>query len=297
MKKAKYLTPVITAFNKEREIDIEGNKEIWEHLINGGVNGIVLLGSTGEFFNMSMLQKKKLIKLAIEHVNKRIPLFVGTGSMNIEETIELSNYALNLGADGVMVIGPYYFPVNDRDLENFYSKLAININGDIYLYNFPKMTGHDINPKILLNLLEKHQNIIGYKDTVSEMSHTRNLIQAIKDKYPNFIIYSGYDDNFVHNIISGGNGCIGALSNLYPQIFKQWVDAINNRDIVNIEKIQKLIDSVMEIYDVETPFIPVLKKALILNGIKIEEYCTEPFGAISEIQISKLKKILEKISK
>lgn len=297
MKKAKYLTPVITAFNKEREIDIEGNKEIWEHLINGGVDGIVLLGSTGEFFNMSMLQKKELIKLAAEHINKRIPLFVGTGSMNIEETIELSNYALNLGADGVMIIGPYYFPVNDRDLENFYSKLAININGDIYLYNFPKMTGHDINPKVLLNLLEKHQNIIGYKDTVSEMSHTRNLIQAIKDKYPNFIIYSGYDDNFVHNILSGGNGCIGALSNLYPQIFKQWVDAINNKDIVNIEKFQKLIDSVMEIYDVETPFIPVLKKALILNGIKIEEYCTEPFGVISEVQILKLKKILEKISK
>ncbi|MGL5593850.1 MAG: dihydrodipicolinate synthase family protein [Cetobacterium sp.] len=295
MKKAKYLTPVITAFNKEREIDIKGNKEIWEHLINGGVDGIVLLGSTGEFFNMSMLQKKELIKIAIEHINKRIPLFVGTGSMNIEETIELSNYALNLGADGVMIIGPYYFPVNDRDLENFYSKLAININGDIYLYNFPKMTGHDINPKVLLNLLEKHQNIIGYKDTVSEMSHTRNLIQAIKDKYPNFIIYSGYDDNFVHNILSGGNGCIGALSNLYPQIFKQWVDAINNKDIINIEKFQKLIDSVMEIYDVETPFIPVLKKALILNGIKIEEYCTEPFGVISEIQVSKLKKILEKI--
>lgn len=297
MKKAKYLTPVITAFNKEREIDIKGNKEIWEHLINGGVDGIVLLGSTGEFFNMSMLQKKELIKVAIEHINKRIPLFVGTGSMNIEETIELSNYALNLGADGVMIIGPYYFPVNDRDLENFYSKLAININGNIYLYNFPKMTGHDINPKVLLNLLEKHQNIIGYKDTVSEMSHTRNLIQAIKDKYPNFIIYSGYDDNFVHNILSGGNGCIGALSNLYPQIFKQWVDAINNKDIINIEKFQKLIDSVMEIYDVETPFIPVLKKALILNGIKIEEYCTEPFGVISEIQVSKLKKILEKISK
>lgn len=297
MKKAKYLTPVITAFNKEREIDIKGNKEIWEHLINGGVDGIVLLGSTGEFFNMSMLQKKELIKVAIEHINKRIPLFVGTGSMNIEETIELSNYALNLGADGVMIIGPYYFPVNDRDLENFYSKLAININGDIYLYNFPKMTGHDINPKVLLNLLEKHQNIIGYKDTVSEMSHTRNLIQAIKDKYPNFIIYSGYDDNFVHNILSGGNGCIGALSNLYPQIFKQWVDAINNKDIINIEKFQKLIDSVMEIYDVETPFIPVLKKALILNGIKIEEYCTEPFGVISEVQILKLKEILEKISK
>lgn len=297
MKKAKYLTPVITAFNKEREIDIEGNKEIWEHLINGGVDGIVLLGSTGEFFNMSMFQKKELIKLATEHINKRIPLFIGTGSMNIKETIELSNYALNLGADGVMIIGPYYFPVNDRDLENFYSKLAININGDIYLYNFPKMSGHDINPKVLLNLLEKHQNIIGYKDTVSEMSHTRNLIQAIKDKYPNFIIYSGYDDNFVHNILSGGNGCIGALSNLYPQIFKQWVDAINNKDIANIEKFQKLIDSVMEIYDVETPFIPVLKKALILNGIKIEEYCTEPFGVISEVQISKLKKILEKISK
>ncbi|WP_418965329.1 dihydrodipicolinate synthase family protein, partial [Cetobacterium sp.] len=292
MKKAKFLAPVITAFNKDREIDIEGNKQVWEHLINGGVNGIVLFGSTGEFYNISMTQKKKLIKLAIEYIDKRISLFVGTGSMNMQETIELSNYALDSGADGVMIIGPYYFPINDRDLESFYSKLAKNINGNIYLYNFPKMTGHDINPNVLLNLLDKHSNIVGYKDTVSEMSHTRNLIQAIKDKYPNFIVYSGYDDNFVHNIISGGDGCIGALSNIYPQVFKQWVDAIDNKDIVKIEEFQKLTDSLMEIYDLETPFIPVLKRALILNGIKIEEYCTEPFGIVSEVKVIKLKKIL-----
>lgn len=297
MKKAKFLAPVITAFNKDREIDIEGNKQVWEHLINGGVNGIVLFGSTGEFYNISMTQKKKLIKLAIEYIDKRISLFVGTGSMNMQETIELSNYALDSGADGVMIIGPYYFPINDRDLESFYSKLAKNINGNIYLYNFPKMTGHDINPNVLLNLLDKHSNIVGYKDTVSEMSHTRNLIQAIKDKYPNFIVYSGYDDNFVHNIISGGDGCIGALSNIYPQVFKQWVDAINNKDIVKIEEFQKLTDSLMEIYDLETPFIPVLKRALILNGIKIEEYCTEPFGIVSEVKVIKLKKILERVSK
>lgn len=297
MKKAKFLAPVITAFNKDREIDIEGNKQVWEHLISGGVNGIVLFGSTGEFYNISMTQKKKLIKLAIEYIDKRISLFVGTGSMNMQETIELSNYALDSGADGVMIIGPYYFPINDRDLESFYSKLAKNINGNIYLYNFPKMTGHDINPNVLLNLLDKHSNIVGYKDTVSEMSHTRNLIQAIKDKYPNFIVYSGYDDNFVHNIISGGDGCIGALSNIYPQVFKQWVDAINNKDIVKIEEFQKLTDSLMEIYDLETPFIPVLKRALILNGIKIEEYCTEPFGIVSEVKVIKLKKILERVSK
>lgn len=297
MKKAKFLAPVITAFNKDREIDIEGNKQIWEHLISGGVNGIVLFGSTGEFYNISMTQKKKLIKLAIEYIDKRISLFVGTGSMNMQETIELSNYALDSGADGVMIIGPYYFPINDRDLESFYSKLAKNINGNIYLYNFPKMTGHDINPNVLLNLLDKHSNIVGYKDTVSEMSHTRNLIQAIKDKHPNFIVYSGYDDNFVHNIISGGDGCIGALSNIYPQVFKQWVDAINNKDIVKIEEFQKLTDSLMEIYDLETPFIPVLKRALILNGIKIEEYCTEPFGIVSEVKVIKLKKILERVSK
>ena len=297
MKKAKFLAPVITAFNKDREIDIEGNKQVWEHLINGGVNGIVLFGSTGEFYNISMTQKKKLIKLAIEYIDKRISLFVGTGSMNMQETIELSNYALDSGADGVMIIGPYYFPINDRDLESFYSKLAKNINGNIYLYNFPKMTGHDINPNVLLNLLDKHSNIVGYKDTVSEMSHTRNLIQAIKDKYPNFIVYSGYDDNFVHNIISGGDGCIGALSNIYPQVFKQWVDAIDNKDIVKIEEFQKLTDSLMEIYDLETPFIPVLKRALILNGIKIEEYCTEPFGIVSEVKVIKLKKILERVSK
>lgn len=297
MKKSNYLTPVITVFNEKRELDIEGNKNIWEHLIEGGVTGIVLMGSTGEFFNMSLEQKKQLIKLAVNHINSRVKLFIGTGSMNVNDTIELSNYSLNLGADGVMIIGPYYFPVNEKDLESFYSEIAENVTGNIFLYNFPKMTGHDITPNVLLKLLEKHSNIVGYKDTVAEMGHTRNLIQTIANKYPNFMILSGFDDNFIHNILSGGDGCIGALSNIYPKLFEVWMDAIDKKDLERVEKIQRIIDGLMEIYDIGIPFIPVLKKALILKGIGIQEYCTKPFSNVTEEQVLRIENILTRTDK
>ena len=220
MSKAKFITPVITAFDSEGALDKSANIEIYDFLIDGGVDGLVIMGSTGEFFSMKDSKKKELIDLAVSHVNYRTKVFI------VEETINLSNYAIVVGADGVVIISPYYFTLSSESIEYYYDQVTEAVKGDIYLYNFPARTGYDLAPEVILNLLRKHQNIIGYKDTVKEMEHTRKLIQAVGEEFPDFIVYSGYDDNFAHNILSGGNGCIGGLSNIYPEVFSAWVNAI-----------------------------------------------------------------------
>ena len=118
MKKAMFLTPVVTAFNKEGKLDAQANRNVWEHLIKGGIDGIVIMGSTGEFFSMSMEAKKELIDLATDYINKRVKLYIGTSCMTIEETVELSNYALEKGADAVMIIGPYYFSLSPESIRH-----------------------------------------------------------------------------------------------------------------------------------------------------------------------------------
>ena len=179
MKKANIYTPVVTAFDKERNLDIQANKNIYDHLINGGVDGIVVMGSTGEFFSMTTVQKKELIDLVTSYAGKRTKILVGTSCMRVEDTVELANYALKAGADAVMIIGPYYFTLSDASIEAFYAEAAEKIKGDIYLYNFPARTGYDLKPQVVLNLLRKHKNIIGFKDTVTEMCHTRELMTVI----------------------------------------------------------------------------------------------------------------------
>lgn len=295
MKEAIFLTPAVTAFDKYRNLDIQGNKNIWDYLIKGNVSGIVIMGSTGEFFSMNTEQKKDLIRLAISHINKRVKVYIGTGCMTVKDTIELSNFALEEGADAVMIIGPYYFSLSNESIEFYFDKISQAIKGDIYLYNFPDRTGYDLTPEITLNLLRKHKNIVGFKDTVTEMSHTRKLITTVTKEFPNFIILSGFDENFIQNIICGGNGCIGALSNFHPRLFSDWVTAINNKDILEVSRIQKIVNEMMDLYSIDVSFIPILKKAMILCGVKMKDYCNEPFLQANQEYTDKLKKILEKV--
>ena len=240
------------------------------------------MGSTGEFFSMTTEQKKALIKLVVEHVNKRIKVYIGTSCMTVEDTVELSNFAIEAGADAVMIISPYYFTLSDESVEFFYDKVAEAIKGDIYLYNFPDRTGHDLTPEVTLNLLRKHKNIVGFKDTVSEMGHTRKLM-----------VLSGFDENFVHNILCGGSGCIGGLSNLCPELFADWVKAINAKNMVEVARIQKIVDKLMDLYPIGTPFIPIMKKAMMIRGVEMQDYCTKPFLQATEEQTEQIKAVMK----
>lgn len=294
MKKAKFLTPVITAFDVNGELDIEANKRIWEHLIKGGIDGVVLLGSTGEFFSMTIEQKYKIIEEAANYMKNRVKLYVGTACNLLSETIELSNFALKKGAEAVMIIGPYYFSLSNESIENYFDTLAKSIDGNIYLYNFPDRTGYDLNPDVTLKLLRKNKNIVGYKDTVSEMGHTRELLTKILKEFPNFEIFCGFDENFVHNMLSGGAGCIGGLSNLYPELFASWVNAINKKDFEKVENIQKQVNELMSLYTIGTPFIPILKRALQLEGLKLDDFCTKPLLETNFLQEEEIKKVIGK---
>lgn len=295
MNKAEFLTPAVTAFDAEGNIDVRANQAIYDFLLTGGIDGIVILGSTGEFFSMSVQQKKELIDLAISYIKNRTKVYVGTASMNMEETIELSNYAMERGADGVMIISPYYFTLSDESVEYYYDQVAKAIDGDIYLYNFPARTGHDLSPEVTLNLLRKHKNIKGYKDTVPDFEHTRKLIQTVRKEFPDFKIYSGFDEFFAHNVLSGGDGCIGGLSNIYPDVFANWVEAINRKDIEKVAQIQRVVDQISNLYDFGTPFVPILKQAMKLRGVPLEGYCQKPLLTPGEETIAAIQSLLQRI--
>jgi 2-dehydro-3-deoxy-D-pentonate aldolase len=295
LKKAQFLTPVVTAFDSEGNLDHQANKNIYDFLINGGVDGLVIMGSTGEFPFMHDAQKKELIDLAVSYVNHRTKVYIGTACMTVEDTVQLSNYAIDAGADGVMIISPYYFSLSDESLEFYFSQVAQKIKGDIYLYNYPARTGHDLSPEVTLNLLRKHNNIKGYKDTVSEMGHTRKLIQTVQNEFPDFIVYSGFDEYFAHNVLSGGNGCIGGLSNIYPEVFSTWVKAINDQDLKKAADIQEIVDKMMELYDLGPTFIPFTKQAMVLKGIGLEENCQKPLIQPSEKQKESINLLLQEL--
>ena len=290
---AKYITPAVTPLLENGTLDVEGCKALYEHLIRGGVDGILVLGSIGEFFALSMETKKQLISLAVQQVAHRVQLIIGTADMVYENVVELSNYALAEGADAVIVVPPFYFWLNAQSIEEYYDKLAQEIKGNLYIYNFPDRTGYQIPADVIARLAMKHKNIVGCKDTISGMDHTREIIKAVKPQRPEFEVFSGFDDNFAHNVISGGDGCIGGLSNLAPEVTSKWAKALNDGDMAAASELQQKIDRMMNVYGVGMPFVPYIKRAMELRGIGVKSYATFPLPTVKPEDDEKLLAILK----
>ena len=292
--KAKWITPVVTALDRQGHVDVEANLRIYDFLIENGMDGILIFGSIGEFFAIPMEEKRELLKKAIAHIKGRVTVYAGTCHMELDQCVEFSNYALELGADGVMVISPYYFSLPDSGILNFYDRLAEGIKGDLLLYNFPDRTGHDLSADLIYNLVSKHENIVGIKDTVSTMGHTRGIIQKVKKDYPNFQVFSGFDEFFGHNVLSGGDGCVAGLSNFAPEVASAYARAARADDLAGMVQCQQKVDSLMAIYDVAPQFIPIIKKAMVLRGIEMEPVCTQPLLEATQEETEKIREILAK---
>lgn len=275
--KAKIITPTVTIFDDKGNIDIEGNKLLIKHLIDKGVDGAVPLGSSGEFTAISLDEKKKLIKLYVDESKGRLDLIPGTNSLNFDEYVDLSNYAISLGVKGVLILPPFYYGISQEEAFHYFDVLAQRVKGDIYIYNFPARTGFDMSADTTFSLAKKHKNIKGMKDSTANLSHTKEVILKVKDLRDDFEVYSGYDDHFVPNVIAGGNGCIAAISNFEPKLWSDWVAAINDGSFHDVKAIGNIIDRLMPLYSVEMNFSHIFKKFLIDDGLNISEYTIFPF--------------------
>ncbi len=290
--KPQFLVPTVTAFDPKGRVDEEANLRIYDRLIAGGVDGIVLLGSIGEFYAIPMDEQKRMVGSAARHIGTRCKLIVGTSAMRVEDCIELSNYAHSQGVEAVMTITPYYFDLSDASVELFYDRLAASTPARVYLYNFPARTGYDLKPSVALKLARKHSNIVGYKDSIAFMGHTRELANTLLPEFPEFEIYSGFDENLAHNILSGGAGCIGGLGNVDPALCAAWLRAILGGDCGEIARCQRRINRLMRIYDVCTPFIPAIKQAMVLNGFEMTAHSAFPLLPPDERQVEAIRAIL-----
>ena len=292
---AAYIAPTITLFRQDGTMDFESQEKLFDNLIEKGMDGILVEGSSSEFFAMPMDQRRKMAEFSIEKVNHRVKLIIGTSNMVADEIIDFSNFCLDAGADAVMILPPYYFHFGAGELLHYYDHLANQIHGNIYIYNFPDNTGYTIPPETVLQLTKLHSNIVGIKDTIPGMDHTRELIKVVKSQVPSFEIYSGYDDNFAHNVLAGGNGCIAALSNVVPEICAAWVRAFRENDMKGVVNGQRAIDRMMDLYAIRSPFLPVMKEAVKLRGLAATSVGTFPMPCATIEDDAKILELLQRV--
>ena len=139
-----------------------------------------------------------------------------------------------------------------------------------------------MSPELILKLRKRYKNIKGCKDTVKNFEHTRKLCSLILPEFPDFEIYSGFDEFFVQNVLSGGCGCIGGLTNICPKLFSEWVKALNENQWTKVAEIQKKVSGLMAMFDISSPFLTGVKRAMKIRGIRSKEYGKAPLVTASE---------------
>jgi 4-hydroxy-tetrahydrodipicolinate synthase len=289
----KYVAPALTALHNAKEVDVESCIRLYDHLIASGIDGIAVFGTSGEFPHIALAEKKKLIKAAAPVIKNKAELIVGTGTMTIDETVELSDYAFACGADAVIIVSPYYYGLSEASVFEYYSAVAGQVKGNIYLYNFPDRTSYSISPRVTLELARKHANIIGIKDTVPDMGHTVEIIKAVRPEFPDFQVFCAYDNNFLYTVLSGGNGCVGVLPNIAPKLFVRWAKAARSKDFDALAECQKKVDRLMDILWFHSPFLATTKAVLFDRGIFAKDIMTAPFLSYPEAKRQELHKFME----
>ena len=253
-------TAIATPFTENGINYIEFGKLIDDQIKNE-IDAIIVCGTTGESSTMSEEEKKDIIKYAINKINKRTKVIIGTGSNNTKTAVEMSKYAFQEGADALLVVTPYYNKTTQDGLIAHYKKIAENVDIPIIVYNVPSRTGVNISPETCLEL-SKINNIVGIKEASGNISQVAKIANLCGD---NFDIYSGNDDQIIPIMSLGGKGVISVLSNIMPKYTHDMVYKYLNGEIKEACKMQLEVLDLIEVLFSETNPIPI-KYALNLMG-------------------------------
>ena len=253
---------LITPFKDNGEINYEKLEEILEEQIAGGTDAIVACGTTGEASTMTHEEHLDVIRFACEKVKGRIPVVAGTGSNCTETAVYLSQEAERLGADGVLVVSPYYNKATQKGLYRHFSAVAESIKIPVILYNIPGRTGVNIAPETIAKLCENVENIVGVKEASGNFSAIAQLMSLTDGRID---LYSGNDDQIVPMLALGGKGVISVLSNIAPRQTHAICEAFFAGNVKESARLQLAAIPLIEALFCEVNPIPV-KAAMNLMG-------------------------------
>lgn len=263
-----------------------------DHLINGGVSGVFLMGTTGEGTSISPRMRKDLIKYSIEYVKGRVPVFVSIADCCIEESLNMARYAKECGVTYLVSALPFYLGLTQKEIIDYYTTIADNVPLPLFLYNIPAQTKLMISVEAV-KTLAKHPNIIGMKDSSGNGTYFNTLLAEIKAEYPNFTILVGPDEMLASTMAMGGNGGVNFGSNLFPELYVNLFKACKAKDTERILKLQKLVMKVSTgVYSVDkssVSFLKGLKAALFTEGL-ITDYICEPLQKVNNADLETIRK-------
>ncbi len=279
---------IVTPMNEDGSVNFEKLGEIIDFQIENHTDAIIICGTTGESATLSDVEHRDVIKYAVEHTAKRIPVIAGTGSNDTAYCIELSKEAEALGADGLLLVTPYYNKTSQRGLVRHYQLVAESVSLPIIVYSVASRTGVNITPETCVELA-KIPNIVAIKEASGNISQVARIKRLCGDELD---IYSGNDDQIVPILSLGGAGVISVLSNVMPKETHDICQLFLDGKVEESRQLQlKLLDLCNALFMDVNP-IPV-KEAMNQMGMNVGE-CRLPLYRMTDANIEKMRAVLTK---
>lgn len=259
------LTALATPFTPDGQIDESTLRRLVDRSIDGGVDGVVACGSTGEFAAMSGAERRFVVETVIDQAANRVPVVAQTGAVSTAEAVELSRHAEAAGASVLMVVSPYYEPLSLDETVEYLRTVAASVDIPIILYNLPVATGINLDPDTVGQLAREVDNIRYIKDTSADMAQAGQLIHRHGDVISTFI---GWDSLLLAAITEGAAGVMAGTANVMPAQLVSIHRALTAGDLNRARRewaqLYPLMDAIMS-----APFIPAIKTALNALGFPV----------------------------
>jgi len=285
---AKGIIPaMVTPLDEHGKVNQTALRRLTNFLIDGGVHGLFPVGSTGEWYGLTLEQKKEIIETVINETNGRIPVYAGTGAITTKDTIKITKMAADIGVDAVSVLTPVFIIPNNEELYDHYKAVASSVDIPVLLYNNPGRTGINLDAE-LVERLSMIDNIIGVKDSSGDMTLTGEYIRRTKS---NFCVLAGRDTLILSTLVYGGKGAITATANIVPKVpVKIYEEYLKGN-------LKKALEAQYELAPLRLAFGLGSFPVVIKEGLKMVEIdvgtTLKPVGEMTEDNRAKLKKVLQ----
>lgn len=260
------IPPLVTFFDRQGRIDEDAMRGHLDFLIAGGVHAVFVLGSTGETMHLAADERRALVALVVGHADGRVPVLAGCLSTSTDEAVALARHAEEAGADGLVVIPPYYWTPNDQAIELHIGAVAEAVELPVVIYNFPAVVGRAIPAPLVAKLAAAYDGVLGIKETIDSIGHIHEVIARVKPGKPAFSVLCGYEFHLLNTLLSGGDGAIPAVANILPgpsvAIYEHWrAGRLPEAAAVMRERLQLAM-----LYQLDAPFFVVIKEAMAMLG-------------------------------
>ncbi|MBR3772774.1 MAG: 4-hydroxy-tetrahydrodipicolinate synthase [Clostridium sp.] len=281
---------LVTPMKENQEVNYEKLEELLEFQIKNGTDSIIICGTTGESSTLTEEEHSNVIKACIDVVNKRIPVIAGTGSNCTRTAVELSKKAEQDGADGVLIVTPYYNKATQAGLKAHYTEIANSIKIPVIMYNVPSRTGCKLEASTIADLFNEVENITSIKEATGDIGFVADVMNYTDGK---IALYSGNDDMIVPVLSLGGKGVISVLANIAPQQTHDMVASYLAGNVQESLAIQmKYLKVIRGLFSEVNP-IPV-KKAMNLMGMNVGSLRL-PLTEMSEAKVAALEAEMKKV--